>query len=96
MNLNQTFSILFWLNKAKMNKQGLIPIWIRLTVNGKRAECSTQKQIHPKFWDADYNKVSEKFSEAKSINDYLTLVKADLLRHYNILLSTKSLLLLMM
>ena len=39
----------------------------------------------PKFWDADYNKVSEKFSEAKSINDYLTLVKADLL-HYNILL----------
>lgn len=89
MNFNQTFSILFWLNKAKMNKQGLIPIWIRITVDGKRAECSTQKQIHPKFWDAENNKVSEKFSEARSINDYLTLVKADLLRHYNILLSTK-------
>lgn len=89
MNLNQTFSILFWLNKAKMNKQGLIPIWIRITVDGKRAECSTQKQIHPKFWDMENNKVCEKFSEARSINDYLTLVKADILRHYNILLSTK-------
>lgn len=89
MNLNQTFSILFWLNKAKMNKQGLIPIWIRITVDGKRAECSTQKQIHPKFWDAENNKVLEKYSEARSINDYLTLVKADILRHYNILLSTK-------
>lgn len=89
MNFNQTFSILFWLNKAKMNKQGLIPIWIRITVDGKRAECSTQKQIHPKFWDAENNKVLDKFSEAKSINDYLTLVKADLLKHFNILISTK-------
>ena len=89
MNFNQTFSILFWLNKAKMNKQGLIPIWIRITVDGKRAECSTQKQIHPRFWDAENNKVIDRFSEAKAINDYLTLVKADLLRHYNILVSTK-------
>ena len=89
MNFNQTFSILFWLNKAKMNKQGLVPIWVRITVDGKRAECSTQKQIHPKFWDAENNKVLDKFSEARAINDYLTLVKADILRHYNILLSTK-------
>ena len=89
MNLNQTFSILFWLNKAKMNKQGLIPIWIRITVDGKRAECSTQKQIHPKFWDAENNKVLDKYSESRSINDYLTLVKADILKRYNILLSTK-------
>jgi integrase len=90
MNFNQTFSILFWLNKAKMNKQGLIPIWIRITVDGKRAECSTQKQIHPKFWDTESNQVSEKFSESRSINDYLTLVRAELLRHYNILLSSKA------
>lgn len=72
-----------------MNKQGLIPIWIRITVDGKRAECSTQKQIHPKFWDAENNKVLDKYSESRSINDYLTLVKADILKRYNILLSTK-------
>ena len=89
MNLNQTFSILFWLHKARITKQGLAPIWVRITVDGKRVECSTQKQVNPKFWDAENNKVSEKFSESRSINDYLTLVKADLLRHYNILLSTK-------
>ena len=89
MNLNQTFSILFRIHKARITKQGLAPIWVRITVDGKRSECSTQKQIYPKFWDAENNKVSEKFSEAKSINDYLTLIKADLLRHYNILLSTK-------
>src|SRR5690606_35701279 len=72
-----------------MNKQGLVPIWVRITVDGKRAECSTQKQIHPKFWDTENNKVLDKHSDARSINDYLTLVKADILRHYNILLSAK-------
>jgi len=89
MNLNQTFSILFWLHKARTTKQGLAPIWVRITVDGKRAQCSTQKQIYPKFWDAENSKVSDKYSESRLINDYLTLVKADILRHYNILLSTK-------
>ncbi len=52
-------------------------------------QSAEQKQIHPKFWDAENSRVCEKFVEARSINDYLTLIKADLLRHYNILLSTK-------
>lgn len=89
MNFNQTFSILFWLHKAKMNKQGLVPIWVRITVDGKRAECSTQKQIYPKFWDSENAKVLDRCSEAKTVNNYLTLIKADIIRHYNILLSTK-------
>jgi hypothetical protein len=89
MNLNQTFSVLFWLKKAKMNKQGLAPIWARITVDGERAEFSTQKQLYPKFWDAENNLALRQFSEARSLNEYLTLVKADILRHYNILASTK-------
>lgn len=71
-----------------MNKQGLVPIWARITVDGQRAEFSTQKQIFPKFWDAENNKVNNKYSEAGQINDYLTLVKAEVIKHYNILIST--------
>jgi integrase len=89
MNLNQTFAILFWLKKTKMNKQGLAPIWVRITVDGARAEFSTQKQIYPRFWDAENNLALKEFSEAKATNDFLTLVKADILRHYNMLISTK-------
>ena len=43
-----------------------------------------KKQIYSKFWDAERNLVLETFSAARSINDYLTLVKADILRYYNI------------
>lgn len=89
MNLNQTFAILFWLKKTKMNKQGLAPIWVRITVDRERAEFSTQKQIYPGYWDAENKLALKEFSEAKTTNDFLTLVKADILRHYNMLISTK-------
>lgn len=89
MNLNQKFSILFWLKKSKMNKQGLVPIWARITLDGRRSEFSTQKQIYPKFWDTANNKVLDKFNGSRYVNDYLILLRADLLKHYNILLSTK-------
>lgn len=91
MNLNQNFSILFWLKKSKMNKLGLVPIWARITLDGRRSEFSTQKQINPKYWDAANGKVLEKCIESKHVNDYLTLLKANLLKHYNILLTTKDL-----
>ena len=39
MQTSNTFSILFWPNKAK-KKNRLIPIYARVTVNGKRAEIS--------------------------------------------------------
>jgi integrase len=91
MNLNQTFSILFWLNKAKANNQGLIPIWARITVGGRRAECSIKKQILPTLWDAQNNKAKGNSDDARAINNYLIIVQAELNKHYNILLSTKEL-----
>lgn len=89
MNLNQTFFITFWLNKAKTNKHGLTPIWLRITVNSKRAECSVQKFVHAKHWDMEHNRVRTTCSDATSINDYLDLVRSEILRHYNILLTTQ-------
>lgn len=89
MNLNQKFAILFWLKKDKTNKLGLAPIWTRITIDGQRAEFSTNKQIYPKCWDAENMVALKEFSEAKPLNDFLTMMKADLFRHYNILLSTK-------
>ena len=42
MQTSNTFSILFWPNKAKKKNRliRLIPIYARVTVNGKRAEIS--------------------------------------------------------
>jgi hypothetical protein len=34
MKVNQELSILFWLWKAKQTSDGMIPIYVRITVNG--------------------------------------------------------------
>lgn len=89
MNLNQAFSVTFWLNKAKTNKQGLTPIWLRITINHKRAECAVQKFVQVKHWDMEHHRVRAGCSDANAINDYLDLVRSEVLRHYNILLTTR-------
>ena len=33
MKINEELSVLFWLKKAKKTKEGLIPIWVRITIN---------------------------------------------------------------
>ncbi len=89
MNFNQTFSILFWINKSKVNKKGLVSIWVRVTIDGRRAECSTSRQIQAEFWNSELGQPTENFPEAASLSQYLLMVKAGITKHYNILLSTK-------
>jgi hypothetical protein len=89
MNLDQTFSILFWLNRAKTNKKGFAPIWIRITVDGKRAECSTSRKIISEHWDVENGVASNDCPTATTINGYLRSVYAEITRRYNTLLTTK-------
>jgi hypothetical protein len=43
---NQELSILFWLWKAKKNNDGLVPIYVRITLNGLRDRFSSGKKIN--------------------------------------------------
>jgi Phage integrase SAM-like domain/Arm DNA-binding domain len=89
MNLNQTFSILFWLNKGKGNARGFAPIWVRITIDGKRAESSLKRQIPIEHWDNENGKASKSCADGDMINQHLIMVQAEITRHYNILLTTK-------
>jgi hypothetical protein len=40
------------LRKAQADKRGFAPIYLRITVNGKRSEMSVNKKIEPHKWDA--------------------------------------------
>lgn len=45
MKINEELSVLFWLKKTKMTKEGLIPIWVRITIKGIREEFSSGKKL---------------------------------------------------
>jgi len=51
MKINQSFSTLVWANKSKV-KNGLIPIYIRITIDSKRVEISTKKWVAVNNWNS--------------------------------------------
>ena len=51
MKTTQTFSILIWANKTKATTDGL-PLFARVTVDGRRAEISLKRKVNPDYWDA--------------------------------------------
>lgn len=79
--MNQNYTLLFWINKSKM-KNNLAPIYCRITIRGKRAEISMKKSIAPDKWIASIGVAKGNSEEARTLNNYLDLVKSDIYRHY--------------
>jgi hypothetical protein len=44
---------LFWLYKSRLNKKGLIPVMMRITLNSNRINFPTGVEIEESFWDKD-------------------------------------------
>lgn len=81
MKTSHTFSILFWINKSRaINNKA--EIFVRITVNGKRANIGIKRKINIDLWDNLNKKVKGKTKESQDINRYLDLVQARLLNIY--------------
>lgn len=61
---------------SKANKNGQLPIYFRLTVNGERFEFSTKKFIEKSKWSSEQSKMKGNSEEARSLNNYLDLIKS--------------------
>jgi len=76
-----TFSILFFIKRAKLLKNGLAPVYMRVTINGQSVEISLKRGILPRLWDTSRNKAKGNSSEALGLNDYLTSVRGQIFMH---------------
>jgi len=83
MKVNQELSILFWLWKAKQTKDGMVPIYVRITVNGLRDGFSSGKKIHADYWNEETGFAVRACKDAVSINNYITKTAKDLEKCYN-------------
>jgi site-specific recombinase XerD len=61
---------------SKANKNGQLPIYFRLTVNGERFEFSTKKFVEKSKWSSEQSKMRGSSEEARSLNNYLGLIKS--------------------
>ena len=69
----------FYAKSTKANANGLLPIYVRLTVDGKRLEFSTKKFVEKLKWSNELSKMKGTTEEARSINSYLDLMKSKVL-----------------
>ena len=65
--MRSTFNILFYVNKSK-EKNGVVPVMGRVTINGTQSQFSCKKTIPLDMWDVKGNCAKSRSKEALQIN----------------------------
>lgn len=72
-------SILFYAKRARINAKGQFPIYTRITVNGRRIEFSTGRNVRAVIWSSDKGRMIGQSAEARSINKNLDILKTKII-----------------
>lgn len=85
------YSILFFVKRSRVTAGKMIPIYLRVTINGRRFEVSISRSVLPSQWSTKSGKVKGRSDHAKSFNDYLDLLRNQVHAYqYDILLDGKA------
>lgn len=86
--MQSNLSFLFYLKKPKGYISGPVPIYLRLTVNGQRAEMSTSKECLPERWNAAAGLAKGTTEDIKSLNAHLSILQGKIHQYHNQMLAT--------
>ena len=76
-----TFSVIFRLRKERLNEEKF-PIYVRITINGKRIELATKQKIKLEDWNDQKGMAKTKREEFKVLNNYLEQMRASFVECY--------------
>ncbi len=86
--MNSKISVLFYAKKSKAKINNKIPIYLRITVNGKRSEFSTGKSVDIIKWSSAASRLKGNSEEARTINKYFDVLTSRILQiERNLILS---------
>lgn len=74
------FSILFFIKKSKLLKNGEAPICLRITINGQRAEVQIKRSVEVSLWNSNKECAIGKERKHQELNHYLETVRTKVLR----------------
>jgi integrase len=70
-NMKTTFSLLFYLKKPKNYQNGPMPVYLRITVDGRRSETTAGRECEPGQWSSTAGRLKGTKEDVKSFNSYL-------------------------
>ena len=68
--MNPLLHISFWVRKDRLNKHGLVPVVIRLSMDGKRVNLQPRINVKYENWDPIKQRVKSKDVDAKILNTF--------------------------
>ncbi len=67
--------VIFYTRNTKINGAGLVPIYMRVTINGQRFNAATSRYVDPVKWSKDGERLSGKSKENREVNDFLATLR---------------------
>ncbi|MCT4645247.1 MAG: site-specific integrase [Carboxylicivirga sp.] len=86
-NMN-TFGTIFVLKKQKA-KQGKYPIYLRITMNGRRSEVSIKRYVREENWNLSRGLAKGKSEEVRILNTFLEQIRRNIVDCYQELKTSK-------
>ena len=69
--------VLFYTRKSKSNSSGLVPIYMRVTINGKRFEAATGRFVESSCWSQSSGRAYGNSRTAKELNEFLDVLRTN-------------------
>jgi site-specific recombinase XerD len=76
--MNQNLRTLFFLKKGKGSGKELLPVYVRITINGKRAEWSVQRTCESEKWNQILGRMRGSKQETLQLNQYLETIQGNI------------------
>lgn len=73
---SKSFAILSFLRTGRLNNQGKAPLYLRIMVNGRRAEFSIKRKIKPENWSPRKGRVKGSSPKINALNHYIDELEA--------------------
>jgi len=80
---NMALYTLAFVKKAKINSEGKAPLFLRISLNGQRAEVALKRVVKPELWDNRRQCVSGRNPDAQSINSQIQAYKRAFYDHHS-------------
>lgn len=86
MTTRNKLNLLFIIKRAKVLKNGEVPVYVRITVNGKATDAATGLSIREECWNPGTNCAVGKTKEVRQLNAILDKIKTAVYENYRQLL----------
>ena len=80
--MKSTFSVIYYLKRQVVKKDGTVPVMGRITVDGSQTQFSCKLTVDPKLWDTKGGRVTGRSTAALEANRMLDKMRVRINRHY--------------